>query len=308
MNTRGIDVSAWQGNIDFEKVKNAGYDFVIIRAGYGKKSVDRYWESNYQKAKAAGLSVGAYWYSYATSADGARNEARSFIKALAGKQLDFPVYMDLEEKSQISKGMDFCSSLVQTFCDEMEKAGFYAGFYTSTSYARNVITSIIGHRYTFWAAEWGAACHADFPYGIWQYSSKGKVPGIVGNVDLDIGVEDFPSIIKDGGYNGYRKATSEPEATKTDLLIALEVLNGLWGNGEERRRNLEDAGYDYEDIQARVDELLQPKPVYHVVQRGETLSGIAERYGTSARAIQKLNPGLIKNVNRIKTGWKIRVK
>lgn len=314
MNTQGIDVSQWQGSIDFNKVKRAGYSFVIIRAGYGTGHIDRYWESNYQKAKAAGLSVGAYWYSYASSAAVAKAEADSFIKALAGKQLDFPVYMDLEEKSQISRGMDFCSALVKAFCDEMEKAGFYAGFYTSTSYARSVISSAVRNRYTYWAAEWGSACHSESAYAIWQYSSKGSVPGISGNVDLDVCVTDLSTTIKNGGFNGCQKnstAACKPAQKSVDE-IAREVIAGKWGNGTDRKNRLTAAGYSYDAVQAKVNELLHAQStsqaVYHTVKSGETLSGIARKYGTTVSTIQKLNSSLIKNVNLIQAGWKIRVR
>lgn len=107
--TKGIDVSVWQGDIDFAKVKANGIDFVIIRAGYGKltSQKDKYFEQNYSRAKAAGLHVGAYWYSYAQSADDAKKEAQTCISVLKGKQFDYPVYFDIEEKSQLNKGKDF---------------------------------------------------------------------------------------------------------------------------------------------------------------------------------------------------------
>ena len=104
----------------------------------------------------------------------------------------------------------------------------------------------------------------------------------------------------------------ENTATKSIDELAREVLAGKWGNGSERRRRLVSSGYDASAVQAKVNELLraqaQPQAVYYTVQRGDTLSGIARRYGTSVSAIQKLNASLIKNVNLIRVGWKIRVK
>ena len=92
---KGIDVSGYQGNIDFKKVKASGVEFVIIKAGYHLSTVET-WEKNYANAKNNGLKVGAYWYSAALTLDGIRAEATAFIRALKGKQLDFPVYFDLE--------------------------------------------------------------------------------------------------------------------------------------------------------------------------------------------------------------------
>lgn len=137
---KGIDVSTWQGNINFNQVKAAGIDFVIIRAGYGDAVKDNWFEENYRKAKAAGLKVGAYWYSYASSAEGAKLEAQGCAKVLAGKQFEYPIYFDIEEKSQLNRGKTFCSGLVSAFCNEMERLGYYAGFYASLSAALNYIT------------------------------------------------------------------------------------------------------------------------------------------------------------------------
>ena len=132
MAVKGIDVSVWQGDIDFAKVKASGIGFAIIRAGYGNGNTDTRFEQNYSRAKAAGLPVGAYWYSYAKSADAARQEARKCAELLKGKQFEYPIYFDLEEQSQLSQGRDFCSSLIKAFCDELESQGFFAGFYTKT--------------------------------------------------------------------------------------------------------------------------------------------------------------------------------
>lgn len=307
MAVRGIDVSSWQGNIDFNKVKASGIDFVIIRAGYGTGGRDKWFEENYRKAKAAGLHVGAYWYSYASGFQEAGREADMFISLLKGKQFDYPVYFDMEEKSQLNEGRDFCSGLIRTFCNRMEAAGYFAGFYTSASYSRSVVTDEVRKRYSFWCAEWGRSCSYEGSCGVWQKSSNGSVPGISGRVDEDISYQDFPSVIVSGGFNGYGKASAPAEKKSVDE-IAKEVLNGDWGSGEERKKRLSDAGYDYNAVQAIVNERLKPKAVYYTVRRGDTLSGIASRYGTTVSNIQKLNKSLIKNVNQIQVGWKIRVK
>lgn len=209
MAVKGIDVSKWQESIDFTKVKNAGIEFVIIRAGYGNGNKDGCFEQNYSRAKAAGLAVGAYWYSYATSAAGAKQEAQKCAAILKGKQFEYPVYFDLEEKSQLEKGKDFCSSLIAAFCDEMEAQGYFAGFYMSLSAVNAYVTDAVKKRYAFWVAQWNSSCSYTGQYGLWQYSSKGSVSGINGNVDLDYGYVDYPSIIKKGGFNGFTKGTSD---------------------------------------------------------------------------------------------------
>jgi lysozyme len=147
------------------------------------------------------------------------------------------------------------------------------------------------------------------------------VNGISGNVDMDLSYVDYPSAIKGGGFNGYGKtaSSSKPAASTTPARkstdeIAREVIAGNWGNGDDRKNRLTAAGYDYSAVQAKVNELLgakkssAPAAVYYTVRSGDTLSGIAKKYSTSVSAIQKLNPTLIKNVNLILAGWKIRVK
>lgn len=311
---KGIDVSVWQGNIDFNKVKAAGIDFVIIRAGYGNGNKDKWFEENYRKAKAARLHIGAYWYSYATSAAGAKQEAQSCARVLSGKQLDYPVYFDIEEKSQLSRGKDFCSSLITEFCTELEKLGYYAGFYTSLSSLNSVVSDAVKKRFTVWVAQWAGKCSYSGAYGLWQYSSKGKVSGISGNVDMNYSYIDFPSTIKSGGFNGYGKSASASTATAKKSIdeLAAEVLTRKWGNGSDRKSRLTATGYDYAAVQAKVNEKLgaskKSTATYYTVQRGDTLSGIAKKYGTTVSAIQKLNSSLIKNVNLIQVGWRIRVK
>jgi GH25 family lysozyme M1 (1,4-beta-N-acetylmuramidase) len=316
MAIKGIDVSVWQGNIDFGKVKVSGINFVIIRAGYGNGNKDKWFDENYRKAKAAGLHIGAYWYSYATSADGAKQEAQSCAKVLSGKQLDYPVYFDIEEKSQLSRGKDFCSSLITAFCTELERLGYYAGFYTSLSSLNSVISDAVKKRFTVWVAQWSSKCSYSGSYGVWQYSSKGKVNGISGNVDMDYSYIDFPSAIKNGGFNGYGKSaasTITTTAKKSVDEIAAEVIAGKWGNGSDRKNRLTAAGYDYAAVQAKVNEKLgssgkKSTATYYTIQKGDTLSGIAKKYGTTVSEIQKLNSSLIKNVNLIQVGWRIRVK
>ena len=213
---RGIDVSAWQGKIDFQKVKQSGIDFVIIRAGYGKvaSQKDPYFETNYKNAKAAGLQVGAYWYSYASSIAEAKEEAAVCLSILKGKQFEYPIYFDLEEPKQFAQGKSFCSQLVYTFCNALEKAGYFAGFYISRSPLQTHISAEVAKRYALWVAEYGPKCNYSGTYGIWQYSSSGKVPGISGNTDMDTSYVDYPSIIKSGGYNGFKKSSATTTTVK----------------------------------------------------------------------------------------------
>ena len=199
----GIDVSVWQGpDIDFKKVKADGINFVIIRAGINT-ATDKYFESNYKKAKAAGLNVGVYWYAKALSEKASTEEAKACLKAISGKQLEYPVYYDIEQKEILAKGKNFCSSIAKNFCTLMEKNKKFCGIYASKSYFDNYFTQEVKTKYSIWVAQYYSKCTYTGAYGVWQRSSKGSVKGISGNVDLDISYMDFPSIIKKAHLNGF---------------------------------------------------------------------------------------------------------
>lgn len=206
----GLDVSQFQGSINFDKVKAAGYDFVIIRAGYGRyaNQVDPYFYDNYRKAKAAGLDVGCYWYSYALTPNEAVEEARVCLNTIKGKRFEYPIYFDLEEKNQFKLGRDTCSAMVTAFCETIEAAGYYSGLYISRSPLQNYITQAVAERFALWVAEYDMKLnYTAAPVGMWQNTSNYMVPGIAGNVDHDYGYIDYPTIIKTKGLNGYPKTS-----------------------------------------------------------------------------------------------------
>ena len=257
MTMKGIDVSGWQGKIDFAKVKASGVEFVIVKAGYATSTVDTF-ESNYAAAKSAGLHVGAYWYSYADSVEGALAEAKASINAVKGKQFDMPIYFDLEEQSQFNKGKEFCTKLVETFCGELEKTGLFTGLYMSRWFLENYISESVRKRFAIWVAEYSSVNRYKGTYGIWQYG-VGRVSGIDGDCDMDIGYIDYPAIITNAGLNGYGKSESPESPTEKSIEeVAREVIRGDWGNGEERKKRLTEAGYDYYAVQREVDKLLNP--------------------------------------------------
>lgn len=281
---KGIDVSGYQGNIDFRKVKDSGVEFVIVKAGYSTSTVPT-WEKNFANAKNNGLKVGAYWYSYAMTIEQGVAEARAFIAALKGKQLDFPVYLDLEEKRQFDKGKEFCTELVKAFCGELTKAGYYAGVYSMTYWYTKYVEESVREAYPAWIADYRDKCYYAGTYGIWQYGT-GKVPGVQYECDLDEGYVDYSVYIKENGLNGYPKEPPAPEKTIDEL--AWEVISGIWGNGEERYERLTEAGYDYDAVQKRVNEILYPplKPLDEVAReviRGEWGNG-EERYRSLTEA------------------------
>ena len=181
-----IDVSTWQGsNIDFKKVKASGINYVIIRAGFGSTK-DNQFENNYKKAKAAGMKVGVYWFSYSTTVAGGTTEANACLKYLKGKTLDLPVYYDLEYYPALQKlGTTNYKKMAYNFCETVKKAGFKPGVYASASDYTSFFSpkDFYSRGYSVWNAHW-AKC-TKVSCDVWQYSEKGKVPGISTAVDMN---------------------------------------------------------------------------------------------------------------------------
>lgn len=213
---KGIDVSKWNGDIDWKKVKAAGVSFAMIRIGY-EYTLDPYFKKNIEEAKAAGVYVGVYIYSYAETVKEAEKEADFVIKNLKGYKLEYPVAFDIEDSVQNVLSNTLRSNMVAAFCDKMEAAGYYTTVYSSKSWLENKFnTGKIG-KYDKWVAQWPyddkaftmndeldkSKCTYKADYGMWQYTSSGKVNGISGRVDMNYSYTDYPSLMKKLGYNNY---------------------------------------------------------------------------------------------------------
>ena len=309
MSKLGIDVSKHNGNIDWGKVKAAGIEFAILRIGYGMydNQKDIQFENNYRGATNNGIPVGVYLYSYARSVAEAEKEADCVIKWLANRKLQLPVYFDIEDKSQQNLGKTTLDNMCKAFCNKIEKAGYWAGIYANKYWSTSIISGPeLGKRYTYWVAQYAGSCTYSGPYAIWQYSSDGKVNGISGRVDMNKMVQN----IIQGGSSKPTPAPTPISSKKSNEEIANEVIAGKWGNGNDRKTRLQNAGYDYNTIQKIVNQKLNVKPqptaVYYTVKKGDTLSAIAKRYGTTYQKIAQLSG--IANPNKIYPGQRIRVK
>ena len=182
-----IDVSTWQGSIDFKKVKSAGYDYVIIRAGYGKEKSqkDNMFEINYKNAKAAGLKVGAYWFSYAMSPSTATAEADACLSCIKGKKFELPVYYDMEYQPAMSTSNSNYTKMAVNFCNKLKSNGFKSGVYSSASVYDYLLnrTTLKNNGISIWNAEWYTK--PSITCDVWQYSDNGRINGISTNVDLN---------------------------------------------------------------------------------------------------------------------------
>lgn len=206
--TKGIDVSKHNGAVDFQSVKAAGYNFVMIRAGYGRLigQKDPNFEENYRNAKAAGLGVGAYWYSYAKTEAEARMEANVCLEAIKGKTFEYPIAFDIEDRSQTGLPNETIGAMINTFCTTLEIAGYYVSLYSYASFLKSKVPEYHRKRFDVWVAHFDVEKpNYDGAYGMWQYTSKAKVDGIGGNCDCDQAYKDYPATIKSAGLNGFKK-------------------------------------------------------------------------------------------------------
>ena len=182
-----IDVSTWQGSIDFNKVKSAGYNYVIIRAGYGKEKSqkDNMFETNYKNAKSAGLKVGAYWFSYAMSPSTATAEADACLSCIKGKKFELPVYYDMEYQPAMSTSNSNYTKMAVNFCNKLKSNGFKSGVYSSASVYDYLLNrkTLKNNGISIWNAEW--YIKPSITCDVWQYSDNGRINGISTNVDLD---------------------------------------------------------------------------------------------------------------------------
>ena len=213
---KGIDVSEWQVDIDWNAVKQDGYDFAIIRGGYsytdpktGKYEhvVDEYFEQNMAGANAAGIPVGVYIYSKATNEAQAVEDAKFLIEESTGYLVSYPLVIDMEDSSQVNLGKTALGKIAKAFSDEVKSAGYTPMIYTNENWYKNVVDMSYVSDVEHWVAAYGIEPDDSIPRGIWQCSSTGRVKGIDGNVDINFGYKDYTTIVTPrtepaAGYGG----------------------------------------------------------------------------------------------------------
>ena len=196
--TIGIDVSKWNGEIDWDKVRNAGVEFAIIRVGYrgsvtGSIIEDPYFEANIKGATAAGIKVGVYFFTQAVNEVEAVEEASAVVEKIRGYQLDYPIFIEKEgaggNGSEDSLDVATRTLVCEAFCRTVANAGYRSGVYASRNWYNNHLETDRLEDYYIWLAEYRSAPLYQGYYRMWQYTSKGQVDGISGNVDMNIAYE-----------------------------------------------------------------------------------------------------------------------
>ena len=354
----GIDISKWQGDFDLAKAKSEGFDFVILKGGGGDDGLytDSRFAKNYEKAKALGLPVGAYWFSKALTVEAATQEADYFYEhCLKGRQFELPVYIDVENKAQLAVGKRLLTDIIHAWCQRLEARGFWVGIYSSLSYFSNYMYDAELQRYAHWVACWAKTCdYTGDCFGMWQYGGgtnlirSNQVAGVT--CDQDYLLIDYPTLIKAAGKNGYiaedtaRPNSSDIPKTPTESIRNLAAgtkltltnvplyisstattkagtktgVYYLWDNAIINNRvritnsasNVGKTGQitgwiALTDAQSGTGTIVQPVETVYVVAKGDTLSGIATKYGTTYQKLAAYNG--IANPNLIYVGQKIRI-
>lgn len=212
---RYIDVSRYQGAIDWAQVAAAGYKGAMLKTVSTNRKlskradglyIDPTFETNYRNAKAAGLDVGVYYYTYATSEAMADAELSLVRQAVYGKELTMPIAVDVEENKLKQLSTFDLSNLTAYALEQVERMGFYAQLYTYTGYKYELDMARLSSRWDVWLADYtGKAPNVTFNYNAHQHTSKGFVPGITGNVDLNVTTLNYPKIIRKKGLTRLRE-------------------------------------------------------------------------------------------------------
>lgn len=311
---KGIDISHHQRGIT---KFGSDVDFVIIKATEGIGYVDEQCDRLYQQAKKDGKLLGVYHFARPDLNNSAIAEADWFIKNIQGYIKEAILVLDWES------GYLGNVNWVKAFLDRVkEKTGVKALLYASRSPINSFNwSSVVAGDYGLWVADYGANTGEAgrkpvvkwWPfYILWQYTSRGHISGYTGNVDMNYFYGDAETWRKyaTSSSNGSAPTPTPAPVKKTNEQIADEVLEGKWGNGEERKKELEAKGYNYQAIQDIVNEKLgiTKKPVveYYTVQKGDNLTKIAKKYGTTVNQLVSWNG--IKNKNLIYAGQKLRVR
>lgn len=308
----GIDVSGWQKGFDLGKALEQGFTYAILKAGGAdskKPYKDSQFENFYKQAKAYGFKVGAYYFGCAFSTADAIKEANLFIQYLQGKDITH-VYYDVEG-SMLNQGYQHLTEIIATFCQTMINNGYACGVYTSESHFNSRFNDNALVMFPHWVARYSSRApklNSIAPVEIWQYGGSINYlrdPKIAGTtVDQDLINIDWA----DAPVMELKSIIIPAQASKSVDQLANEVLAGLWGNGIIRKAKLLHAGYDYNLVQKRVDEIVAQRKETgkaYIVVKGDTLTSIAKRYNTTVKRLVEVN-GLT-NPNLIHVGQYLKI-
>lgn len=295
---RGIDISEFQGEIDFEEVRRSGIEAVYIRVGAGEYT-DEYFAENYERAKAAGLKIGFYHYVTARSVEEGRRQARFFASLAAGREPDMRLAMDFEYFGSLSVSQ--INAISEAYLDELTAlTRREAVIYSDLSNARNIFSRALAEKYPLWAAQYGAdEPSANGKWREWvgfQYTDEGRVGGIYGNVDRNIFTEGI--FLSDSGRIDGEKRTTVRARTRT-LTVYVRAGDTLWAIAREygttveaivRENRIADPNRIFagERLRITLPARGSGEEIY-TVRRGDTPISIAGKFGVTLSALEDRN-------------------
>ncbi|MDR1241049.1 MAG: LysM peptidoglycan-binding domain-containing protein [Oscillospiraceae bacterium] len=272
MEHRGIDVSAFQGFIDWPQVENSGLKFAMIRATYGISGIDARFRENMENISKTKIAAGAYHYCYAANTDEAVKEADHLVNTISSYKFHYPIAVDMEERSIANLGKQKITDIIVAFIDVLRKSNFYPMIYTTENWLRNFIDINRTLDVDIWLGQWSPAPNYTKNIGIWQHSNSGNVPGIGNNINLDISYKDYESLIESEGMN-------MPVGNLQPITTSMPPVGDL---------NLNPNPNNLPPIQDSVEN----EPVIYRVKPGDTLWSIAQRFlgsGHKCKDIQTFN-------------------
>lgn len=222
MSVKGIDVSEFQGKIDWNKVKSDGIKYAILRCGFGMDITsqdDSCFKYNMEQCEKLGIPFGVYLFSYANTVEKARSEAQHTLRLIKGHKLSLGVWYDIEDNNTSGKvSKEMLTNIINTYCNTIKNEGYCVGVYCSVSWLDNKIESQIKNNYPIWVAQYYSKCEYTGKYVLWQYSSSGKVNGISGNTDMNYLYDES---LLDGGEQPVEPVENEEEKRIKELQTAL---------------------------------------------------------------------------------------
>lgn len=320
MEYRGIDVSKWQGNIDYKKVKSTGIEFIIARIGYGMydNQKDPKFEDNYKGATQNNIPIGVYLYSYALNESDAKREADVVLKWLGNRKLNLPVYYDVEDKSQSTLSKSTLTKMCETFCEKIESAGYWAGIYANKNWLTTHLDyKYLEKKYTIWVAQYNSKNTYSGKYDMWQYTSKGKVNGINGNVDMNILYKNIFTNTKPTGNNNISTLPDLSNYKGTSIVDALKSV-GYNSSFAAREKLYKEAGFNdkYKGTATQNTNLLNklrgksnttyyPKPNYNGLSLVDGLKKIGVNSSFENRNIIAIRNGITNYKGTIEQNMKL---
>ena len=311
---KGIDVSKWNGDIDWKSVKDAGADYVIIRAGFGSSTVDEKFYQNIKGARDAGLKIGIYWFSYATSVEKAKAEAQKCIEVISEfkENITYPVFFDYEyasrdyaEKQGVTVTKELATEMANTFINTIKSAGYPTGLYTNKDFGNKYFSEDIINSNNLWVAQYANKNTYGRAYDMWQYTEKGKIAGVSGDVDLNYtclipeGVNINNDDITDGNENNDNVNDDTTGGNENNDNVNDDTTSGNENNDnvnddtntENNPSTVIEKGVTTENLNLRVEASTSSK-IITTIPKGKTIE-----------IVEKLNSGWYKVNYNGKTGY-----